>query len=189
MVLKKEIIDTISVLCKTYNVKIYFNDISEMILTKNNYDELAKSGIKDVYNKYEYKQLYDIKRLKTNLPLETLVMIFSQEADKYFEERDARKYLKEFEKLEDYLIDNDYVYERIDKVNSSTKDEERDYHQLIAYTKKSDEVFDVVISKSLHSYGYEKGLLELSGCLVKSKDDDVEGFLTADDIIKRLENE
>lgn len=108
---------------------------------------------------------------------------------KYFDEQDSRKYLNEFEKLEDYLIDNDYVYERIDKVNSSIKDEERDYHQLIAYTKKSDDVFDVVISKSLHSYGYEKGLLELSGCLVKSKDDNVEGFLTADDIIKRLEEQ
>lgn len=186
MVLIKEIIETISVLCKTYNVRIYFNDDLEMVLTKYDYDELAKTGIKD---ETEYEQIYNMKDLKTSLPLETLVMIFSQEADKYFSERDSRKYLKEFEKLEDYLIDNDYVYERIDKVNSSIKDEERDYHQLIAYTKKSDDVFDVVISKSLHSYGYEKGLLEISGCLVKSKDDDVEGFLTADDIIKRLEKE
>ena len=187
MVLIKEIIETISVLCKTYNVRIYFNDDSEMVLTKFDYNELAKTGTKDETD-IMYEQIYNMDDLKTSLPLETIVIIFSQEADKYFEERDSRKYFNEFEKLEKYLKDNDYIYERLDKVNSSIKDEERDYHQLIAFTK-SDDMFDVVISKSLHSYGYEKGLLELSGCLVKSKDDNSEGFLTADDIIKRLENE
>ena len=38
------------------------------------------------------------------------------------------------------------------------------------------------------SYGHEKGLLEIMGSLVKENHSDVvEGFLTADDIIKRLE--
>lgn len=96
MVLIKEIIETISVLCKTYNVRIYFNDNLEMVLTKYN-NELDKTGRGKTDIVYE--QIYNMEDLKTNLPLETLVMIFSQEADKYFSERDSRKYLKKFEEI------------------------------------------------------------------------------------------
>ena len=97
MVPIKKIIETISVLCKAFNVKIYFNDDLEMVLTKYDYNELAKTGRSKTDIVYE--QIYNMDDLKTTLPLETLVMIFSQEADKYFEERDSRKNLKKFEEI------------------------------------------------------------------------------------------
>ena len=37
------------------------------------------------------------------------------------------------------------------------------------------------------SYGYEDGLLEICGDIVETKDDIVEGYLTAQDVIERIE--
>lgn len=37
------------------------------------------------------------------------------------------------------------------------------------------------------SYGHEDNLLEIMGCLVEDDGDDVEGFLTAEDILKRID--
>ena len=38
-----------------------------------------------------------------------------------------------------------------------------------------------------YSYGGPEGLLEIMGCIVRSDcDDDVEGFLTAEDVLARL---
>lgn len=39
------------------------------------------------------------------------------------------------------------------------------------------------------SYGHEKGLLEIMGSIVQSDDDDVEGWLTAEEILSRLQPE
>ena len=36
------------------------------------------------------------------------------------------------------------------------------------------------------SYGHEKGLLEIMGSIVQNDDDDVEGYLSAEDILLRL---
>jgi hypothetical protein len=36
------------------------------------------------------------------------------------------------------------------------------------------------------SYGHELGLLEIMGSIVEADDDDVEGFLTADEILARI---
>ena len=36
------------------------------------------------------------------------------------------------------------------------------------------------------SYGHEQGLLEVMGTIVRADDDDVEGWLTAEEILQRL---
>lgn len=36
------------------------------------------------------------------------------------------------------------------------------------------------------SYGYEKGLIEICGSIVQNEDDDVEGYLTAEEILNRV---
>lgn len=36
------------------------------------------------------------------------------------------------------------------------------------------------------SYGHERGLLEIMGTIVRADDDDVEGWLTAEEILQRL---
>ena len=36
------------------------------------------------------------------------------------------------------------------------------------------------------SYGHEQGLLEIMGTIVRADDDDVEGWLTAEEILQRL---
>lgn len=39
-----------------------------------------------------------------------------------------------------------------------------------------------------YSYGHEEGLLEIMGILVADFEDDVEGYLTADEILYRLDS-
>ena len=36
------------------------------------------------------------------------------------------------------------------------------------------------------SYGYEKGLIEICGSIVQNDEDDVEGYLTAEEILNRI---
>lgn len=36
------------------------------------------------------------------------------------------------------------------------------------------------------SYGYEKGLIEICGSIVQNDEDDVEGYLTAEEILNRV---
>lgn len=36
------------------------------------------------------------------------------------------------------------------------------------------------------SYGYEQGLIEVAGSIVKNDNDEVEGYLTAEEILARL---
>ena len=89
--------------------------------------------------------------------------------------------LSELDKLESYLIEHAIPYER----------EDRDFRQECGY----------IVDCGLHqircdgwdaichygSYGYEKGLLEIMGGLVSDDQAIVEGWLTADEIIARLE--
>ena len=89
--------------------------------------------------------------------------------------------LSEMNKLEEYLKVKGIPYERYD-------DEYADqYHQICvpdAGTKK----WDAICHRG--SYGWEQGLLEIAGSLVnKHLDlDTVVGYLTAEDVIKRIES-
>lgn len=105
--------------------------------------------------------------------------------ERYMEymESTTKQRLYELNKLEEYLAAHNYKYERID--------EEDDYinqHQLIVYDDEGTRLWDAICNRG--SYGYEEGLLEIMGTLVDPKaGDDVEGFLRANEIIIRLEDE
>lgn len=88
-----------------------------------------------------------------------------------------KNHFKELDKLEQYLKDHDIPYERIDEYTIPV-----DRHQIIvpgAMHRK----WDAICHRG--SYGYEEGLLEIMGSI--SRSDDVEGWLTAEDVIERIE--
>lgn len=87
---------------------------------------------------------------------------------------------EELDKLEKYLKDNGIKYDRNDRKGT---DETMDFHQIVVFDEDNP-IWDAVCH--MGSYGYEEGLLEIMGSIVKIEDH-VEGWLTADDIIKRLE--
>lgn len=89
--------------------------------------------------------------------------------------------MEELDKLERYLKEHEYCYIR--------EDDDSHYmnkHQIIVFDSESQRVWDAICHRG--SYGYEQGLLEIMGTIVDNKEcDSVEGYLTAEDIIKRLE--
>ncbi len=87
--------------------------------------------------------------------------------------------LRELDKLEDYLKSHDIPYERIDK------DGEYDKHQICFPKRYPGCVWDAICHYG--SYGAEQGLLEIMGDIVTIDYDSVEGYLTADDVISRIE--
>lgn len=100
--------------------------------------------------------------------------------------------LKELNKLEQWLIDNDVKYERIDKEDIPI-DEAHPYclsqfeqHQICVpeYDPQHRE-WDAICHRG--SYGAEEGLLEIMGTIVRDNaGDSVEGWLTAEDVIERI---
>lgn len=96
----------------------------------------------------------------------------------------------QFNRLEEYLKDNGYVYERIDRYESDTC---LDRHQLNVYAgRRKNGAFGQFLWDAIcqyGSYGFKDGLLEIYGDIVDSKKDGdtVVGHLTAADVIKRLE--
>ena len=90
--------------------------------------------------------------------------------------------LTELDKLEEYLEENDFNYERRDFENGETiSGEPMDWHQIRVY-KDDVQIWDVVCHYG--SYGSERGLLEGSGEIFRG---DVEGWLTAADVIRKVE--
>lgn len=89
--------------------------------------------------------------------------------------------MKQLAKLEEYLRSHGYTYKRIDDESSSFCNR----HQIIV-NEGTPEQWDAICQRG--SYGYVEGLLEIYGSIVGSQDSDsVVGWLTAEDIIKRLE--
>lgn len=98
--------------------------------------------------------------------------------------------MTELDKLEKYLADNGYHYTRHDEDGKYQKKYDMyipltiDRHQIYIY-EDGKLMCSAICQRG--SYGYDEGLIEiLSEKLVRIKDD-VEGWLTADEIIKRLE--
>lgn len=93
--------------------------------------------------------------------------------------------MSELEKLEKYLKEHNYNY----KWNSVCKGHEGYPYQdqIIVYDDHNTRIWDAVCH--FGSYGHEKGLLEIMGVIVdeEADGDSVKGWLTADDVIKRLE--
>lgn len=99
--------------------------------------------------------------------------------------------LTELNKLEKYLKEHEYHYERIDDDGMEMAGLHGlmhciDQHQIVVY-KDGKRDWDVICQYG--SYGAEEGLLEAMGARIVRKEDSVEGYLTADEIIKRLEEE
>lgn len=90
--------------------------------------------------------------------------------------------LNELNKLEKWLRENDYNVERFDEFNIPFS-----RHQVIVLDESGKRAFDVVCHPG--SYGFEAGLLEIMNGTMKlcGFEYDVEGWLTADEIIKRLQ--
>ena len=89
----------------------------------------------------------------------------------------------ELDKLEKFLQQNGYKYERIERQGGIGEDR----HQIRVFDEENGkELFDVICQRG--SYGYEEGLLEAMGSIVNEKEigDRVEGYLTADEIIRRI---
>lgn len=82
--------------------------------------------------------------------------------------------MDELKKLKNYLDEHDYVSGWFNVFESND--------QIVVYHKNhpNNIFWDVVCHR--FSYGHEKGLLEIMAPFV---DGDVEGWLTADDIIKK----
>ena len=92
--------------------------------------------------------------------------------------------MNELDKLEAYLKENGIEYTREDR--ESEKYLYSNKHQIVVY-KDGVIQWDAICHPG--SYGYEHGLLEIYGNIVDyEKDgDSVAGWLTADDIIQRLQ--
>lgn len=103
--------------------------------------------------------------------------------------------MTELDKLEQYLKDNNISYDREDRdaiCDNNGYEVWRANHQICvpsAYEAHRDfpGSWDAICHKG--SYGYELGLLEIYGSLVdmKKDGDSVVGWLTAEDVITRIE--
>lgn len=91
---------------------------------------------------------------------------------------------KELDKLHKWLVDNAKMYGwTIKREDADTH--LYDTHQIVIY-RKDVRLFDVICHRG--SYGYTEGLLEIMGDIVDEEKagDSVEGFLTANGVIKRV---
>lgn len=91
--------------------------------------------------------------------------------------------LTELNKLDAYLREHNYRIHRLDVYSDIC-----DTHQIKVYSKDGKFLWDAICHRG--SYGYERGLIEIMGSIVTPEEkeyDDVVGYLSAEDIIKRLE--
>lgn len=89
--------------------------------------------------------------------------------------------------LEEYLIQHGYKYERIDKERTALG-YDWGRHQIVVHDNDNRYLWDAICHRG--SYGYEQGLLEIMGTIVditRTNGDVVEGWLTAQNVIDRLE--
>jgi len=87
--------------------------------------------------------------------------------------------MSELDKLEKHLKDNGYGYSRIDEDGIWGR------HQIIVRGQDGEVSWDAICHRG--SYGFEQGLLEIYGSIVTEEDgDSVVGWLTAEDVIKRI---
>lgn len=119
------------------------------------------------------------------------MIVDEYEAEKEEERADAYERAREMEdehimseldKLQTYLGKNGYKFKRFDTPAPG------ETHQIVVYGKDDQRTWDAICFRG--SYGYEAGLLEIMGAIVdpvNSGGDTVEGWLTAQDIIDRLE--
>ena len=96
--------------------------------------------------------------------------------------------MSELDKLEEYLIKKGYKYVRTDYNPFYCPWSRLDHHQIIVFDDAGERRWDAVCHTG--SYGYEDGLLEIYGDIVWADidGDSVAGWLTAQDVINRIEH-
>ena len=98
--------------------------------------------------------------------------------------------LTQLDKLEIYLKEHHIPYDRIDKDEVFEETPHGKYvvecerHQIIVPPQDQERQWDAICHSG--SYGHNEGLLEIMGNIVRVNDS-VEGWLTADDVIERIE--
>lgn len=95
--------------------------------------------------------------------------------------------MSELDKLEQYLKENGYKYERYDEDNPIDIGHcvrNFDRHQILVLDDEEQYLWDAICHYG--SYGYEDGLLEVMGSWLIGPYD-VEGWLTAEDVISKIE--
>lgn len=97
--------------------------------------------------------------------------------------------MSELDKLEFYLKEHGIRYKRIDEPAFIPMLDRGDVgrHQIVVYDEEGGTKWDAICQ--FGSYGYGEGLLEIHGNIVDEKKDGdvVVGWLTADDVIARIE--
>lgn len=91
--------------------------------------------------------------------------------------------MSELDKLEKYLKEHGYEYKRYDTKRTS---QTLARHQVVVFDH-GEMLWDAICHPG--SYGYKEGLLEIMGDIVwyDIDGDSVRGWLTADDVIARIE--
>jgi hypothetical protein len=107
----------------------------------------------------------------------------------------TKRDLTELNKLEEYLKKNGIKYTRrdeehtfhgvIDPISMEEREITMDTHQIVVFDPKEVQLWDVICHYG--SYGADQGLLEIMGDIVEEGEGDVVGFLTADEVIERIE--
>lgn len=95
--------------------------------------------------------------------------------------------MSELDILTQYLKDHNIPFERYDCDKDIQLDDEYTFHvnrHQICVPNQRYALWDVICQKG--SYGYHEGLLEAYGDIVDVKGE-VEGYLTAQDVIRRIE--
>lgn len=96
--------------------------------------------------------------------------------------------MSELDILAQYLKKRNIPFERYDCDKIFTLDDDYtfhlDRHQICVPSQKYP-LWDAICQQG--SYGYEDGLLEIYGDIVETGGDVVEGYLTAQDVIERIE--
>lgn len=96
--------------------------------------------------------------------------------------------LTQLNKLEQYLKESGIRYERFDVEESIGQDNlcfELERHQICVPCQEKTK-WDAICQRG--SYGAEEGLLEIYGSIVRANaGNSVEGYLTAEDVIERIE--
>jgi hypothetical protein len=90
--------------------------------------------------------------------------------------------MTEFEKLSNWLTMNGYKVKEFHKEMMINGQDYSD-HRIEVYNNDGERVWDAICQRG--SYGFNKGLLEVMGSYILGHDD-VEGWLTADDVIEML---
>ncbi len=95
----------------------------------------------------------------------------------------------ELDRLQEYLIARRITHERIDEeeiIDEKGRVIRMDRHQIFVPEEGENCRWDAICHRG--SYGWKQGLIEICGTLVTEEDDDtVVGYLTAKDVIKRME--